>query len=391
MLESLGPPPTRLTMLDSSKLVDSDKLSALHLATELNAGSSRVYHVDRLHRLAQDGGGAPDDFMFRHPELHRIIFIKQVLQDSRDLPGRFNRIGTKLYFAFNETNAYEGGKSIFVGAQNFDDALAFQAGFDRKRGVEDYIRDRDIIQIFDQLPSLDPFLLKDRLLAEGITPHPAYFEISQDEWSKIRDHVMLKFRPIVEFAFAGLDAARAQARLRMLVEKIWDAKDMEALGPVIQAMELDPEEAPASLHAWKGVIYYDYRMVALEANIRRFAQWLGSEAEPIDLIPSANRKIVGEVRDATRTALRERWRKAKVRLDEYNAAYRALFVDKKSPGPFIAFLGNASDVFAELGDSQSRLDHANEVWRAVTDRHGTKRLKYEPLHQLLSLTYQILA
>jgi hypothetical protein len=203
--------------------------------------------------------------------------------------------------------------------------------------------------------------------------------------------VMLKFRPIVEFAFAGLDAARAQARLRMLVEKIWDAKDMEALGPVIQAMELDPEEAPASLHAWKGVIYYDYRMVALEANIRRFAQWLGSEAEPIDLIPSANRKIVGEVRDATRTALRERWRKAKVRLDEYNAAYRALFVDKKSPGPFIAFLGNASDVFAELGDSQSRLDHANEVWRAVTDRHGTKRLKYEPLHQLLSLTYQILA
>ena len=88
--------------------------------------------------------------------------------------------------------------------------------------------------------------------------------------------------------------------------------------------------------------------------------------------------------------LRERWRKSKVRLEEYNTAYRALFVDKKSPGPFIAFLGNASDVFSELGDSLSRLDHANEVWRSVTDRHGTKHLKYEPLHQLLSLTYQIL-
>lgn len=377
-------------MLDPTKLVDSDKLAAQHLATELNAGSSRVYHADRLHRLVQDAGAGPDQFLFRHPELHRIIFIKQAIRDSQYLPGRLNRVGTKLYFAFNETNAFEGGKSIFTGDPNFDNALAFQAGFDRKRNVEDYIRDRDIIQIFDQLPSLDPFLLKDRLMAEAITPHPNYFEISQEEWARIRDHVMGRFRPIVEFAYGGLDAARAQARLRLLIEKLWDAKDMDTLGPIIHAMELDPKEAPAALHAWKGVIYYDFRMATLEAQIRRFAEWLGKGAEPIDLIPSANRKIVLDVRDATRGLLRDRWRKARARLEEYNAAYRALFVDKQSPGPFIAFLGNASDVFVELGDALSRLDHANEVWRAVTDRHGSTYLKYEPLHQLLSLAYRIL-
>lgn len=377
-------------MLDPTKLVDSDKLAAQHLATELNAGSSRVYHVDRLHRLVQDTGAGPDAFMFRHPELHRIIFIKQAIRDDQYMPGRVNRVGTKLYFAFNESNALEGGKSIFVGDPNFDNALAFQAGFDRTRGVEDYIHDRDIIQILDQLPSLDPFLLKDRLMAEGIDPHPGYFEITQDEWSKLRDHVMSRFRPIVEFAYGGLDAARAQSRLRLLVEKIWAAKDMETLAPIIQAMELDPKEAPVALHAWKGVIYYDYRMASLEAEIRRFAEWLGSGAEPIDLIPSANRRVVLDVRDATRAVLRDRWRKARARLEEYNTAYRKLFVEKQSPGPFIAFLGNASDVFAELGDSLSRLDHANEVWRSVTDRFGSKHLKYEPLHQVLSLAYRIL-
>ena len=377
-------------MLDPTKLVDSDKLASQHLATELNAGSSRVYHADRLHRLVQDSGAGPDDFLFRHPELHRIIFIKQAIRDSQYLSGRANRVGTKLYFAFNETNAYEGGKSIFVGDTNFDEALAFQAGFDRKRGVQDYIRDRDIIQIFDQLPSLDPFLLKDRLMAEAINPHPAYFEISQEEWVRIREHVMARFRPIVEFAFGGMDAARTQARLRQLVEKLWDAKDTDTLAPIIKAMELDPEEAPAALHAWKGVIYYDFRMATLESQIRRFAGWLGSGAEPIDLIPSANRRIVLDVRDATRSLLRERWRKARARLDEYNAAYRKLFVEKQSPGPFISFLGTASDVFAELGDSLSRLDHANEVWRSVTERHNSKHLKYEPLHQVLSLAHRIL-
>ena len=96
------------------------------------------------------------------------------------------------------------------------------------------------------------------------------------------------------------------------------------------------------------------------------------------------------MRDATRTVLRDRWRKVRSRIDEYNTAYRALFIDKQSPGPFIAFLGSASDVFAELGDSLSRLDHAEEVWRSVTDRHGSRHLKYEPLHQVLSLAYRIL-
>ena len=235
--------------------------------------------------MVQDTGAGPDQFLFRHPELHRIIFIKQAIRDDNYMPGRVNRVGTKLYFAFNESNAFEGGKSIFTGDSNFDNALAFQAGFDRKRGVEDYIRDRDIIQIFDQLPSLDPFLLKDRLLAEGMNPHPAYFELSQEEWSRIREHVMARFRPIVEFAYGGLDASRAQARLRQLIEKLWDAKDMDTLCPIIQAMELDRSEAPSALHAWKGVIYYDYRLKSLEDKIRRFAAWLGNGAEPIDLIP----------------------------------------------------------------------------------------------------------
>ena len=81
-------------MIDPSKLVDSDKLAAQHLATELNAGSSRVYHVDRLHRMVQDTGAGPDQFLFRHPELHRIIFIKQAIRDDNYMPGRVNRVQT---------------------------------------------------------------------------------------------------------------------------------------------------------------------------------------------------------------------------------------------------------------------------------------------------------
>ncbi|MCR9267529.1 MAG: hypothetical protein NXI03_08150, partial [Alphaproteobacteria bacterium] len=247
-------------MMAPSKLVDSDRLAAAYLASELNSGSTRVFNVDRLHRSIMEEGAPRDEHLFRYPELHRIIFIKQALFDTSYQAERTNRVGTKLYFAFNEDNAFEGGKSIFAGDPQFDEAMAFQLGFDRRRNMENYIRDRDIIQILDSLPSLDPFLMRDRLTAEGITPHLGYFEIEEEEWRHIREHVMRRFRPIVEFAFGGSDATKAQARLRSLVQKIWDAKDMDGLRPVIDAMELSVDEAPQALHAWKGVIYYDYRM-----------------------------------------------------------------------------------------------------------------------------------
>lgn len=377
-------------MFDTSKLVDSDKLAAAYLASELNSGSTRVFNVDRLHRAVMADGAPRDEQLFRRAELHRIIFIKQALVDSSYMPERASRIGTKLYFAFNEQNVFEGGKSIFAGDPQFDDAMAFQLGFDRSRKVEDYVRDRDVIQILDSLPSLDPFLMRDRLAAEGITPHLGYFEIEEDEWRTIRDHVMRKFKPMVELAFGESDAVRTAARLRSLVQKIWEAKDMDSLRPILDAMELTDEEAPKALQAWKGVIYYDHRLTKLEDRVKVLATWLNKSATPTDVVPRELRKLLEEIRFAVRQLVRDRWQRARERLKEYNEAYGALFIERRSPGPFMAFLGNASDIFNELGDELSRLDHAAEVRRYVADRHFGGRLKYEPLHDLLSLLYRIM-
>lgn len=377
-------------LIDPRKLVDSDKLSAAHLATELNAGSTRVFNLDRLHRGVLKADVDPEEYLFRHAELHRVIFIKQALWDSGYQTDRRDRIGTKLYFAFNEENAFEGGKSIFVGDPGFDSAIAFQTGFERGQEPGDYIHDRHIISILDSLPSLDPFLMKDRLLAEGMDPDERYFRITAEEFLVVREHVMKKFRPIIEFAFAGLDKTSADAHLRSLVQKLWDAKDMEALKPIVKAMELDAHTAPAAFQSWKGVIYYDYRMDRLAQGIKSFAGWLGQDAVPLDVVPSASRKILDEIRDAIRALLRRRWGGVRERLEDYNSAYTKLFVDQQSPGPFIAFLSDAPDVFAELGDGLSRLDHSVEVWRSVLDRYGNSRLKFEPLHNLLSLLYRIL-
>lgn len=302
-------------LINASKLVDSDKLAAAHLATELNSGSTRVFNLDRLHRLVLKADVDPEEHLFKFPELHRMIFMKQALTDSSFMTDRQDRIGTKLYFPFNELNAFEGGKSIFVGDPNFDRAIAFQTGFERGENAADYIRDRDIIAILDSLPSLDPFLMKDRLLSEGIDPDPHYFEIEPEEFVTVRDHVMKRFRPIVDFAFSEGDSAAADTHLRSLVQKLWDASDMEALKPIIKAMDLDEQTAPAALQAWKGVIYYDHRLEKIESGVKAFAAWLAKDAEPIDMVSSKARKLIEEIRDAIRTLLRERWTGVRERLN----------------------------------------------------------------------------
>lgn len=379
-----------MAMLDKSKLVDSDKLAAAHLATELNSGSSRVFNVDRAHRNALNQGATKDELLFKYNDLHRMIFIKQVIRDQTYQSERQGKIGTKLYFAFNETNALEGGKSIFVGDPKFDQALSFQIGFGRAKDHAGYIHDRDVIQILDNLPSLDPFLMKDRFEAEGIDPHPAYLQITPEEWTTIRDHVLDRFRPIVQLAFAGADNVNAEAKLRSLVQKMWEAKDMDSLRPIIQVMNLDEEDAPSALHAWKGVIYYDYRMKSVEPAMKNLAGWLAKSAEPIDAANKVQRQTIEEVKDAVKSKLRDHWMLVRRRLDEYNEAYKLLFIDNKSPGPFIQFLGNAPDVFSDLGDGLSRLDHACEVRASICQRHLSQRLKFEPLHQTLSMAFRIL-
>jgi hypothetical protein len=377
-------------MSNGARTISVDTLAADQLRRKLSAGSSRVFDCERLHKAAVQAGVAPDQFMFHKPDLNRVIYIKEPFADDAMADEAARPVGTKLYFSYNEKDAYEGGRSIFVNDKTLRTALHFHAGISEDDGSEDISRDLALLRALEELPSLDPFLLKDRLHADGIKVHDRYLEISEAEFVEIREFVMNRFRPMVEMAFEGKDQADTLTHLRVLVEKIWEAKDMDGLAPILKAMQLQVDEAPGIFYAWKGVIYYDFLRTKQRERWKDYASFLGKDTVPTDVVPKENREDLDALVAMARSMFKQRWMRIEKILADYNNAYDALFKDRTSPAPFIEFLRGSPKHFFSLGDCISSIDHAIEVWNGFKQSRALRRMKYERLYALMGLTIRIL-
>lgn len=371
------------------KRVSVERLAIEQLTRMLNAGSSRVFNCQKLHKHVVAEGGAPGQFLFKTDDLNQAIFMKEPYPDPEMLESAANPVGTKIFFAYNEKTALEGGRSIFIKDPGLRSALQFHAGL-AASDTEAATKDLKILSILDDLPSLDPFLLRDRMTAEGIDPHPGYFDITENEFGRIRDYVMKQFRPMIEVAYKGLDDASALVHLRTLVRKLWDGDDMQALAPIVKAMKLKESEAPEIFAAWKGIIYYDFLFASRQETWKDYANWLNNETRPLDVVPKQIQQTLDQNIIQLRRRYQARWKTVHVVLFNYRQAYDELFVDHKSPEPFIKFLGEARKNFFSLGDSISRVDHAIELWRNSLGSSVLRNLRFEPLHHLVNLSLRVL-
>ena len=114
-------------------------------------------------------------------------------------------------------------------------ALRFHAEIQVEDGSTDISCDLALLRVLGNKPSLDPFLRKDRLHADGLKVHDVYLEITDGEFIEIRDSVISRFRPMVEMAFDSLEQADTLSQLGKVVEKIWETKDMDSQAPTLQA------------------------------------------------------------------------------------------------------------------------------------------------------------
>jgi hypothetical protein len=377
-------------MARRSRSYSLETLAADQLRRRLSAGSSRVFDCERLHAAVLKDGGTPEQYLFQKQDLNRVIYIKEPLTDQSMIEEAEKPIGTKLYFAYNERDAYEGERSIFIGDRTLRTALHFHAGIDPDDSSDAFSRDMRVLRALEELPSLDPFLLKDRMQVEGIDVHEGYFEISEAEFARVRDFVMARFRPMIELAFQDMGQADTAVHLRTLVDKLWGAKDMDGLAPIVKAMQLNLEEAPSIFYAWKGVIYYDYLYSTQQDRWKDYAAFLGRDTVPTDVVPKSNRDDLAGLVMMVRSLYKQRWMRVRKILLDYNHAYDALFKKHKSPAPFIDFLRASPQHFFDLGDCISSIDHAVEVWNGFKQSRVLRRMKYQQLHALIGLTIRIL-
>jgi len=350
----------------------------------LDVGSPRVFNCCVLTQriFEKDPNAVP---FFRTKGLNKVILIKDNIPDT-DERFKVTAIGTKLYFPFNEQNIYGGGRTIFAHDPRLEDALAEVLG----KGAlikENLIEDKRAIALFDRLPSLDPFLLKDIFLDQSLKVNDAYFEVGPEIWNEIEGFILERFEPVASAAFP--DAATNDERAHQLIEKIWEARDLQALKPLVDAFRLPENEAIEIFSAWKGINFYLFQREKSKPLLLEMFAWLKEVRLPIIAMASVERDEYKAMIESTRVQLRAEYQKVDGILKDYQTSYDKMFRYKTSTSEFVSFLKTANKLYYDLGYSLGKMGQATYGWDLISKRHPDRRLPWDQLRQMIPMLAQI--
>ncbi|HZT51280.1 MAG TPA: hypothetical protein VFA22_05075 [Stellaceae bacterium] len=355
----------------------------------IDAGSARVFDCNGITRKLLEEGAAGEGLFFRHPRLNHVVVIKHSVLPSERRSRRDPPVGTKLYFPFNQREPADGGSTIFLHDRRLEDALNDQCGVNRLADKEAFEEDLRLLRLLGRLPTLDPFLLRDVLEAEGIPVNDRYLDITDDHWTEIQGLIQQRFVPIVRAAYPEAKSSRAKAK--RLIEKLWEAKDEDALGPIIRTFKLPEDGALDILYSWKVITFYSYQYQRLRPALLELAQWL-KDGDPIAAISTGSpRGMTARMNQSVRSELRIQWHRIESILADYEDGYDKMFVKKTEAGPFLAFLRNCRATFWEIGDALGKIDQAVVCWDRVTGRYPHRRVHpREALEDVFSILEEIL-
>lgn len=358
-----------------------------YLKPILDAGSSRVFNcIDTLRRLERCG--AENRYLFTTPAMHHLILIKDALRDDDPRHPKGFVIGSKLYLPYNSEQIYEGGRSIFFHSPKLLQVLHEQFGVSKDAAAaETLAHDMNVFRILDELPSLDGFLMRDALEIEGLEANEAYFDVSPDERVGIRDFIRGTMEPLVRAAYQGKKPPTG--KVKQLIDAMWEAKDLKALEPLILALRFPKDEALSIFGAWKGINFYAFQYHRGRKKREMLAHWLKEDAVPKNIVPREVLRFLELLRRETVERLRAHWLDADSIFKQYDKLYHE-FVASANPGGFISFLRGAKEVYWQLGDSLSKIDHAINCWDLGTKPAPSRRLPYEQLETILQLVKKIL-
>ncbi|MBM3535904.1 MAG: hypothetical protein FJX60_23070 [Alphaproteobacteria bacterium] len=347
----------------------------------IQSGSAKVYNCHKVTRAldnaAREDGTSPKH-LFSCIGLNKAVIIKVVdPAQARDkpLPGRVQTraIKTKVHLSFDDEDITKGGAAVQFDHPDREQALADLAGLNRGLGEDVFKRDMGILEAMAKLPSLDPFLLKDRLMAYSAEVDPSYFAISPAEWDRISRRIRVKIRPMVLMAAQG--QADVEGKVQLLLDKLWDSHGLEEFAPFFRAMNLPVDKTAEIMQAWKGITFYEIEYGELTPKVQQFGLWIKDGSQPIDTIHRTDRATVDKLRESIRSKVKRNLADIATILSDYQDSYDELFVHRKGAQKFGGFLGRSSQNFNNLGACLNEVSHAFLVWNEMSSRYKNRQMK----------------
>lgn len=363
----------------------------------IKSGSAKVFNC---HRITQDidqaakKAGTQPRHLFTSLGLNKSVIIKVVEPSAnKTRPAATSRlfqraIKTKIHFSYDDVDVTKGGASIYFDHVERDQALLELAGLDKVKAPDVFKRDMGILNAMATLPSLDPFLLKDRLSAFGDVIDPGYFAISQEEWERIARRIRAKIRPMVLMAHPG-GGDDVEAKAQVLLDKLWESKGLDEFAPFFKAMNLPVEKTAEIMQAWKGVTFYEIEYGQVTPKVQDFARWLKDGSQAVDTLNKTDRADVDRLRESVRSKIKANLAEISQILVEYQESYDDLFIHRRAAQRFGSFLGAAPLYFANLGGALNEVSHAILVWAEMSSRHRNRQMKGSNLIEMFEVVEDI--
>jgi hypothetical protein len=320
-----------------------------------SAATSRVLNLHQLHRRHGAREEHRDRPLFRSRVLNKGLIVKHRLRGAEsDLFDDYRTTATKLILPIDGGDLRSGGRYLFVGQRGYEAVLAGVIG----EGV-DAMLDRKTLEVLSQLPSFDPFLMREHLRRFDIDPAPSYFDISAGDLKRMLAFLQSELRELVELSVnpGRSDLAGSTASL---AQKLLSNTAVEEMDPLRVTLRLERDDYLEGVFCWKGFLYYKWRLGELKLGVPVLVRQIRSalvvgQAEPQvrEYIRDARVRIIQSIVAATRTV--------EETLAVYDQAYSRLTAGG-DPTAFRDFLLQAPGLFVRLGETVGVIDHIASFW-----------------------------
>ena len=365
----------RLQKLGGRRSSNRSVRSLVHLSA--NASTARTLNLISVwERWGQDAEYIRLPF-FESTVLNRSIIVKHRLRNYERDAFQFDRSSaTKVILPIDPTDLNVGARSFFVGQKGYEVFLEeLSAGGTATGG-----RDDQLLRLLDTLPSLDPFLMRERLKKEGFGPARCYFDLTDADMVRMFNFVRDEVAPLIGMSFQ--DSTAFKEKTGKLANKILaNASDAE-LEPLRQGLDMSKPDFEEGIFCWKGFIYYKWTLGDLLPRVRPVASQL-STIKPTGLMTDDERDYIQPAQARLAKSIARSCETVRMTLKVYEDAYADL-TKHGQPLAFREFLLKAPTLFNELGERLGAVHHIVNFWAFRFPEGERAQVTSEELFDLLA-------
>ena len=342
-----------------------------------SASTARVLNLNWI----KSKRGEDEDYLrhpfFLTPRLNEAIIIKHTLRKSEQETLNIDRASaTKIILPFSTTDLKLGGYSAFVEQEDFEHALAELLGREIDKGKLQ--RDLEVLRELSRLPSLDPYLMRERFRRLGYRVGKCYFDISEADVKKLEAVVAHDIKRLVNLAY-GEGEPTANTLSEKLARMLLTDETDDALIPLRETLRLTPKQHAAGMFSWKGFLYYKWLVSTQRATFKPVAEQILT-LRLVDPHPEDTAFL-----DRIRREIVEQYSKrilaVEAALASYDRAFNKLVADQK-PNAFRKFLMMAPHMFMETGEDLAAVNHITSFWRYRFPPGAPRRIAVDDAYDL---------